>query len=126
MTDRPAQQRHPLAHVAPLVDGEVRAGLYAIRLVKGAPRSAVRIWHGPPHDPVTGEELDRSWRWQATLNGVPCPLDRVWPACVGEPIDKATHDYLAADRRWAAQHAPHLPEAQPDKPVDWATAPLPF
>ena len=120
------ERQHRLAHVAPLVDGEVRAGLYAIRLVKGAPRSAVRIWHGPPADPVTGELLDRSWRWQVTLNGVSCPLDRVWPSCVGDPIDRATYDFLVADRRWAAQHAPHLPEAQPDRPVDWSTAPLPF
>ena len=122
MSDR----RHRLAHVAPLQDGEVRPGYYRMRLVKGAATSVVRIWYGPPRDPVTGEELDRSWRHHAEVNGVPMPLDRVWPACIGEPIDRETHDFYVADRRWAAQHAPHLPEAQPDQAVDWSTAPLPF
>lgn len=38
-----------------------------------------RIWYGPPLDPETGEELDRSWRWQATLAGEEVALERIWP-----------------------------------------------
>ena len=45
-----------------------QAGWYAFRLVAGGHKVAVRIWFGAPHDPVTGEEMDRHWRWQATAN----------------------------------------------------------
>jgi hypothetical protein len=61
-------------------------GYYRFRLRSGSVFGGVRIWYGAPLDPVTGEELDRSWRWQALFNGEPIDLDRVWPTCAGDPI----------------------------------------
>lgn len=105
---------------------EPTAGTYQISLVRGGPKVGILIWHGPPKDPVTGEELDRSWRWQAEANGEPIDLDRVWPACGREPITAAEYAYLTANARWAARHAPQLPAANPLRPIDLLAAALPF
>lgn len=102
------------------------AGFYRARLVSGGHPVGVRIWHGPPHDPITGEELDRSWRWQATMNGEPIDLFRVWPRCAGEPIDQVEHDYLASVHKWAVEHQPDSPQANPTRKIDLLTAPIPF
>ena len=96
------------------------AGHYRLRLRKGAPWSAVRIWQGFGTDPLTGETLERGWIWRATLNGVEVRPERVWPNCAGEPIDRAEHDYLVAIHRHAVEHEPDLPEAAPYTPVDWS------
>lgn len=100
------------------------AGLYRMSLVsKGVP-VGVKIWHGPPHDPVTGEELDRGWRWQATANGRPVDLERAWPKCADAPIDQAEHDYLTSLQDWGEAHAPSSPQANPKRAVDFLRAPL--
>lgn len=101
-------------------------GYYRMRLRKGGMHVAVRIWHGPPNDPVTGEELDRSWRFQAEINGRYAEIDRVWPSCAGEPIDEAEARYLTERQRWGEENAPDSPQANPMKRVNLLTAPLPF
>lgn len=117
---QPARQ-HPLAHIAPTGD-EPRAGFYRLRQVKGGPWVGVRIWHGPPVDPERPLRLlDRSWRWQACLDGRRCPVDRVWPWCVAEPIDRPTYRYLLALGRWARAYAPGAPEANPGSRVNFRT-----
>lgn len=100
------------------------AGHYRTKLRSGGVLVGVRLWHGPPHDPVTGEELDRSWRWQADCNGEPVDFDRVWPGCAGDPIGAEEYAYLASLQAWGREHAPTSPEANPHKPVNWLTAPL--
>ncbi|WP_337846786.1 hypothetical protein [Sphingomonas sp.] len=102
------------------------AGFYRHRLVSGGMYVGIRIWFGPPKDPVTGEELDRSPRWQAEANGAYIDLERVWPRCARDPIPKATHDYLAAQQRWGEEHAPDAPQANPHKRVDPLSSPLLF
>ena len=102
------------------------AGYYRHRMVKGGHPVGVRIWHGPPLDPITREELDRSWRWQATVNNKDIDIDRVWPRVAGSPIDQAEHDHLAAMNSWAAEHAPEHSAADPMKPVDLLNAPIGF
>lgn len=94
------------------------AGFYKGRLVKGGPWVAIRIWFGAPRDPVTGEELDRSHRWQAERNACEVDVDAVWPYCAANRIDKAEHDYLLATHRWAVEHAPNSPEAAPRERID--------
>jgi hypothetical protein len=86
----------------------------------------VRIWHGPPLDPVTGEELDRSWRWQAQANGELVEFDDVWPGCAGDPITERQYREYAAQQRWAQQHAPDSSFANPRQRHDPLTALLPF
>jgi hypothetical protein len=103
-------------------------GYYRYRLRSGAVYGGVRIWHGPPLDPVTGEELDRGWRWQATFNGEYIDLDRVWPACGRMPIDKAEHDRLARQSSWARDAAPGSAFANSTRKIDRLSLdePLPF
>lgn len=100
-------------------------GWYQMRLVAGGVKVGIRIFHGPPKDPVTGEELDRSWRWQAECNGEPIDIDRVWPSAGREPITAAEYQYLTEMARWAARHAPESPAANPCRPIDLIAAPLP-
>ena len=102
------------------------AGFYRRRLRSGGVYVGIRIWHGPPHDPVTGEELDRSWRWQAEANGKPIDLERVWPKCAGDPIGPAEHAYLVAQQRWGEAEAPDSPQANPTRRVDLLNAPIPL
>jgi len=104
------------------------AGFFRYRLVSGGVRGGVRIWHGPPHDPVTGEIMDRSLRWQAEFDGEPVDFLRVWPACTGEPISEAEYQQFCARKRWAEQAAPESAFAQRGRKLDPLSlqTPLPF
>lgn len=102
------------------------AGWYKMRLRSGGVFVGVRVWFGAPLDPINGTELDRSHRWQATANGGYIDLDRAWPKCAGDPITEAEHDYLVKLQAWGEANAPASPQANPDKRVDFLTAPLPF
>lgn len=102
------------------------AGWYAFRLVAGGHKVAVRIWHGAPLDPVTGEELDRGWRWQAQADGKPIDLDRVWPGCAREPITATEAAYLTEIAAWARENAPESAAANPRKKIDLLSEPMPF
>ncbi len=120
-------ERRELVHVAGGFDPDVPIeGHYRMRLRIGAVFSAVRIWFGPPLDPETGEEMDRGYRWQATVNGDLVDLERVWPRCAADGITKDEHDYLLSLKRWGEEHDPDGPFANPHKPVDLLKAPLPW
>lgn len=103
------------------------AGFYRMRLRGGAVKSAIRVWFGPPHDPVTGEELDRFWRWQATADGEPADFDRIWPACATDVLTESEYTFLIRRRAWAKQNAPRSAYATGRRydPLDPAN-PLPF
>lgn len=100
-------------------------GYYRMRLNAAGVDVGIRIWFGPPKDPVTGEELDRSHRWQAEANGRPIDLDRVWPVCAKNPIDEAQHDYLASLQRWGAENG-HEALADPRRPLSPLHSPMMF
>lgn len=100
-------------------------GCYRTRLRKGAHPVAVRIHYGQTPDPETGEPLER-WAWQATINGRPVDLYSVWPGCAREPISQAEHDHLVKLEQWGLEHAPDSPQANPHRPINHLTAPLPF
>lgn len=108
-------------------------GFYAYRFVKGAPEVGARILHEPTRDPDTGDLLDRSFWWTVTINGKPDinpglePSDTVWNVYIyGRRIAEPEYRFLVADREWAAEHRPELPEANPRERVDLLTTPLPF
>lgn len=100
------------------------AGYYRSKLNARGVSVGIRLFFGPPCDPVTGEEMDRSHRWQAHCNGKFIEIDRVWPQCAGQPIDAEEYAYLSSLQAWGEQHAPSSPEANPHKPINWLTAPL--
>lgn len=94
------------------------AGYYRFRLRSGGVYGGVRVWYGPPLDPVTGEELDRSWRWQAAFNGEPVDLDRVWPMCARIPITEAAYCAYVKRTAWARQNAPQSAYAATGRKID--------
>lgn len=102
------------------------AGFYRMHMVRGGHPVGIHIWFGQPLDPVTRQPLDRSLRWQATANGRDIDLERVWPQCLRDPIDRAEHDYLASLQDWAERNAPDSPQADSRRRIDPLTAPTPF
>lgn len=100
-------------------------GFYRYRLRAGAVKGVVRIWYGPPNDPVTGEPLDRSWRHQAEFNGKPIELEDVWPKCGGEPVTEAEYRRAIARQDWAREAAPTSAYADPKRKADLLSEPLP-
>jgi len=101
------------------------AGCYRIRLNKGGPPVALRIWFGPPLDPETRAPMtERSPRWQAQTNNLELvPVMDFWPRCARVRISKAEHDRIAGLS--ATMDAAH-PFYDPRRPIDRLTAPLPF
>ncbi|MGE4321964.1 MAG: hypothetical protein AB7E60_02920 [Sphingobium sp.] len=102
------------------------AGYYRFRMRSGGALCGVRIWHGAPLDPVTGEELDRSHRWQAQVNGDAISLERVWPKCAADPIPADEYRHLCTVQSWARDHAPDSPFADPRRKADPITSPILF
>lgn len=107
------------AVVVPL--SALRDGYYRTRMVSGGPWCPVRIWFGPPADPDTGELIDRSPRWQATLRGLQYEGDvaSLWSWCAKHPITEAEHNYMVATARHAVTHEPEMPEASPREKIDF-------
>jgi hypothetical protein len=56
----------------------------------------------------------------AEINGEAVPIDAVWLRR-GRPIGEREYSYLLRLNRWARQHAPSDPAAQPTRAVDWLT-----
>lgn len=107
-------------------DSEVPvAGCYRIRLRRGGPPVALRIWLGASVDPATGDEVEeRSSAWQCSINGMKrVPVEDYWPSCAREPISQAEHDRIAAASRTMN---PDDPFYDVRKPVNRLTAALPF
>lgn len=103
-------------------------GFYRCRMGSDAVAGAVRLWFGPPHDPVTGEEMDRSWRWQSEFNGEPIDFDQVWPKCAGDPITAAEYQRYIARQSWARENAPDSAYAARGRRMDRLSTntPMPF
>ena len=96
------------------------AGFYRFRMRSGGMLVGVRIWHGQPADPVTGEPLDRALRWQAMVNGAPVDLERVWPACGRDPTTEAEYLHLCRFGSWMADAT----DTTPRERIDPLSSPL--
>nr|WP_166745546.1 hypothetical protein [Sphingomonas naasensis] len=77
---------------------------------------------------MTGEEMDRSPRWQAHVNGSYVDLPRVWPGCADEPISEADYRHYCRLQQWGEQHAPESALADPTRRIDLLSPnhPMPF
>lgn len=134
MTRGPSSpSKNPRHHQAPRSLARPAPGLYRWRAVRGGPLVAAAIEYAPPRDPETGEMLDRSWFWQALVNGQPVGDPDVVPSAAvwaihesGEVIDQETYDLLVAQADWDRQHNPAAPMANPRKKIDLLTTDLPF
>ena len=119
--------RHASSRVFAGIDPDVpTAGFYRMRLRSGGVYVGVRIWHGLPIDPASGDEMDRAPGWNATINGAWASIDAVWPKCGGEPIDRAEHDHLCRQQAWGREHAPESAFADPTMRADPLVSPILF
>lgn len=100
-------------------------GFYRHRLRSGGVYVGIEVRYGAPLDPVTGEEMDRSWRFYALANGQLIDLDRVWPACAGNSISEAEARHFANMQQWGEANG-DAALADPTRKVDWLQNALPF
>lgn len=132
----------PASHrnLEPIATWPPRPGYYAMSLVRGGPRVAVRIWYGAAI--IGGEEQDRSHDWRVEIDGradrweldeatgyrcrVALEIDRAWPFCAREPITESEYRYLVAHAGWAREHSPDHPKARPRQAVDFNSLPMRF
>lgn len=101
-------------------------GFYRMRLRSGGVFVGVRIWHGLPLDPDTGEELDRAPRWNAQINGTWSDIEAVWPRCAGEAVTADEYAHLCRMQAWGREHAPDSPFAEPTRRADPLQSPILF
>lgn len=99
-------------------------GWFKRKLVKGGVFVPARIWIDADVDIGTGELLDPE-TMLCEVDGVRRDPLEEWQWLCGEPISEAEFNYLTALHVHAQEHEPHHPAANPRKPVDWLTAPLP-
>ncbi len=99
------------------------AGLYRIR--RGVWRP-IAVWYGAPLDPDSGEELDRSPRWQVLYCGrLLWDHSLVWPACWANPIDRDEYIYLIERMNYAREHDPRDPFGKPSSRIDLLNCSVP-
>lgn len=96
-----------------------------------------RIWFGAPRDPETGEELDRSHRWQVEIAGElfdepltfgPIKFSELgdfWPAIAVEPITADEYRFRIERAAWSRVHDPDDALATPGGRINAMTATLP-
>lgn len=122
------------ADAAPLIEG-----YYLIRRGRaGRVDIPVRIWFGAPIDEDTGEEMDRSHRWQIQVGfqmledqalrvgGITIEhLEDLWPACAREPIDEAEWRFRLERAEWAGAYDPNDAFAEIGGRIDPLTCTLP-
>jgi hypothetical protein len=94
-----------------------------VKLRSGAVEVAARIFWCD-HEPGEPEnKLERPFL-DAEINAERVPPSWVWERR-GRAITEADYRYLIALGKWAREHAPHEPAANPREAVDWLTAPIP-
>ena len=104
---------HERGGADPLIEGYYLVALH----MAGRVSIPVRVWFGAPVDAETGDELDRSPRWQIQigfqlLEDEPLriggiwfrDLSDVWPTCQKNPIDAVDWQYRLARAEWATDN----------------------
>ncbi len=97
-------------------------GFYSVRLRRGAAPCVAEIRWEQPLDPVTGETLDRSYRYTVRINGVFFYDDAtLWKVHdYGRPISRVVHDNHIDRARWALRYDPENPICNPLRRADVA------
>lgn len=109
------------------VDGltsEPECGWYKLRLVKHGPWVPARIWVEQDIDEASGELIsDEVMRCE--VDGQYADPGERWLWLAHNPIPESEFNYLTATRRYATDHAPNEPMADPRKAVNWLEVPTP-
>lgn len=100
------------------VPPEPQCGYYQTRLVSGGPWVPARIWRDPEKDFITGQETGMDLL-QCLVGTSPKDPVHEWERLARYPIKQDHYEYMRETVRWARVHAPHEPEADPTKPIDW-------
>jgi hypothetical protein len=112
---------------APRVIDRPEPGYWLVRLIKDGPwvpAAIVRVQ--TMHEPGEPDNLmERSPFLAAEIAGDTVAVDEVWQRR-GQPITADEYVQRVAQIKWARQHAPHDPIANPRERIDPLTAPLPF
>lgn len=100
--------------------GSPEPGFFRVRLVRGGPYVAARIFLPCPIDPDFGHYMDRSRHLMAEINGsVYASLLRVfWVWTTGQPVSAGEFQYLADLAAWCRHNDSRDPMANPRKPID--------
>lgn len=110
---------------APRAIANPQPGFFQLRLVKLGPFVPARIARTCVCTVNGGDaQAEHDWRptcdrfppLEATINGEPADLYRVWLG--GRAITKAEFDFLTADTAHARQFRPDSPRANPRTPID--------
>lgn len=122
-----------------IADGLIEG--YFLILRDSARRMPVPVWirFAAPTDPDTGEEMDRSPRWQIDVAGYALDdeplqvgdvwindLTDFWPRCRDNRIDESDYRERIALSAWAAANDPNDAFATPGGKINPMTATLPF
>jgi 5'-3' exonuclease len=99
-----------------------QCGYYRRQLKKGAAFVPARIWRTPEFDFVTekptGKEIVH-----CEVGGDLRDAFAEWPRLSANPITKFDFEFETADMKWAREHAPNHPKANPRKLVDITALP---
>lgn len=101
-----------------------QCGWFQRKLVKGGPMVPARIWLFGEVDEETGELIDQEIL-QCEVNGEKADPVEQWSYLAGNPIPEAAFNYLTALSAYVLEHQPEHPLANPRKPVDILSAPMP-
>lgn len=131
---------NPFLRPQPGADGLVE-GCYLLKVGEGRVDVPIRIWFGPPIDPIDGTELDRRARWQIHVNGIEYGdpdyppviagrpvdhLDQIWPRCATMPIPVEEYNYRVDRAEYAEEWDQDDPFARTGGRVDPMQAAMPF
>lgn len=86
-------------------------GRYRIKLVRKGPWVAAAIEFIDGHA-VAVLDGNPTTQWTGTMGD---GVDQI--ALFGEPVDEAEYQYLLATARWAREHSPDHPAANPRRPI---------
>lgn len=116
--------REELAAAGQSLPDEPQCGLYMGRLGKGCPLVPARIWREVERDPLNQEPTGREFL-RCEIGGRPADAVLEWSRLARMPVDEAKFAFESADAAWCRKHAPDLPKAAPDRPIDIRKMPAP-
>lgn len=101
-----------------------QSGWYKRKLIKDGPWVPARIWREAAIDFQTDKP-------SKTIENIFCtvgdaaknPVDQ-WGWLLNAPISESDYNHMMKLRAWVMKHAPHEPQANPEKAIDWNRVPL--
>lgn len=97
-----------------------QCGFYQRRLVHLGPFVAARIWREPEIDFITEQPSGRDVLLCEVDGKRREPFDQ-WGYLCTAPISERDFRHMCGVTKWAREHAPTEPEANPNRPVDFMT-----